>query len=182
MHPGFFGWWKGHHGHHGHHGHGCGSGCGPQGGEECGPRWGGRHGFGGGGGFPGHHGGHAHAGPDFDAEGGGFGVRRPLRFLAWKLELEEAQIGKLAAILDELKIERAQASVDNRRSIGNFADAVAGADFDPAKAKEAGEGRVKSAEKLRDAVVTALGKIHGILDAEQREKLAYLLRTGTLVI
>ena len=108
-------------------------------------------------------------------------MRRPLRFLAWKLELEEEQIGKLAAILEELKIERAQAAVDNRRAIGSFADAVTG-DFDEAKAREAGDSRVKSAEKLRDAIVTALGKIHAILDAEQRQKLAYLLRTGTLTI
>jgi Spy/CpxP family protein refolding chaperone len=174
MHPGFIGWWKGRghgwdHEGHGHH-HGCGehaslheAGCGPRG----------RH-------WRGHH--EAHSAPDFDGEGGGFGVRRPLRFLAWKLELEEEQIGKLAQILDELKTERAQAAVDNRRAIGAFADAVSGGEFDEAKAREAGDSRVKSAEKVRDAVVGALGKIHAILDAEQRGKLAYLLRTGHLSI
>src|SRR5216684_1996446 len=41
-------------------------------------------------------------------EGGGpFGVRRPLRFLAWKLGLDDPQIAELAAILDTLKTERA---------------------------------------------------------------------------
>ena len=35
--------------------------------------------------------------------GGGFGVRRPLRFLAHKLELDEKQVVQLARILDELK-------------------------------------------------------------------------------
>ena len=59
---------------------------------------------------------------------------------------------------------------------------MAGATFDTAKAKDAGDVRVKSAERVRDAVVVALGKIHEVLDAEQREKLAYLLRTGTLQI
>jgi Spy/CpxP family protein refolding chaperone len=118
----------------------------------------------------------------FGEEAGGFGVKRPLRFLAHKLELEEEQVAKLAAILDELKTERAQAAVDHRRSIGAFADAVTGDGFDEAKAKEAGDNRVKTAERLRDAVVTALGKLHGILDTEQRRKLAYLLRTGTLEI
>jgi len=180
MHPGFFGWWKG----RGHE-HGCGPGCGPHGsgheGDE-GPHWAGPRGFRGGP-FGGHGpGGHGHGGHDFEGDGGGFGVRRPLRFLAWKLELEEPQVGKLAAILDELKIERAQAAVDHRRSVGAFADAVAGATFDTAKAKDAGDVRVKSAERVRDAVVVALGKIHEVLDAEQREKLAYLLRTGTLQI
>ncbi|NUP04496.1 MAG: Spy/CpxP family protein refolding chaperone [Polyangiaceae bacterium] len=180
MYPGFFGWWKR---------GGCGpsAGCGPHDGAHmhghghgCGPRGFGRHGggpFGPGGGGP-----FAHGGPDWDAEGGGFGVRRPLRFLAWKLELEEEQVAKLATILDDLKTERAQASVDNRRSVASFADAVAGDTFDAAKAKEAGDARVKSAEQLREAVVKALGEIHAILDGEQRKKLSYLLRTGTLSI
>jgi hypothetical protein len=90
-----------------------------------------RHGCGPGGG--GHHG-HgreraeaweASGGPDLDGGGGGFGVRRPLRFLAYKLELDEAQVERLARILDELKIERAQAAVDHRRSTAGLADAVA---------------------------------------------------------
>ena len=42
--------------------------------------------------------------------------------------------------------------------------------------------RVTSAERLRDAVMKALQQIHAILDAEQRAKLAYLIRTGTLSI
>ncbi len=109
-------------------------------------------------------------------------MRRPLRFLAWKLELEEAQFGKLASILDELKTERAQAAVDQRRTIAGFAEAVAGGNFDEAKAKEAGELRVRSAERLRDAVVKALASLHALLDQEQRDKLAYLLRTGALTI
>ena len=57
--------------------------------------------------------------------GGAFGVRRPLRFLAYKLELDERQVAELARILDELKTERAQAEVDRRRSLSAFADAVA---------------------------------------------------------
>lgn len=101
MHPGFFGWWKrgscAPHGHEGHAHDGWeGSGCGPY---RGGPRWGeGRWGEG------------RHAGPH-DDDGAGFGVRRPLRFLAWKLELEEAQVAKLASILDELKTERDRKSV-----------------------------------------------------------------------
>jgi hypothetical protein len=42
--------------------------------------------------------------------------------------------------------------------------------------------RVDSAEKLRAAVVRALGRIHAVLDDAQRKKLAYLVRTGTLTI
>jgi len=117
-----------------------------------------------------------------DFGGGAFGVRRPLRFLAFKLDLDERQVAELAKILSELKTERAQAEVDSRRTLAGFADAVAGTDFDEGRAKDAGALRVGAAERLRDAVVKALGRIHAILDAEQRERLAYLIRTGTLTI
>jgi len=113
---------------------------------------------------------------------GGFGVRRPLRFLAHRLGLDDRQVAELARILDELKTERAQAEVDRRRSLAAFADAIAGGTFDAAKAAEAGELRVASAGRLREAVTKALHQMHGLLTAEQRVQLAYLLRTGTLAV
>jgi Spy/CpxP family protein refolding chaperone len=167
MHPGYLYWWK-------HRGEGhetaevsCGHG----------------HSEGWGRGWRGHNmgGWRQEAGHD-DPGGGAFGVRRPLRFLAYKLELDEKQVAELAKILSDLKTERAQADVDGRRTISGFADAVAGASFDEAGAKAAAELRVKSAEKLRDAVVKALGKIHALLDEEQRGHLSYLVRTGVISI
>jgi Spy/CpxP family protein refolding chaperone len=124
-------------------------------------------------------------GPDeesFEEGGGGFGVRRPLRFLAHKLDLDDRQVAELAKILDELKTERAQAEVDRRRTLAAFADAVTGDAFDAAKAGEGGELRVTSAEHLRTAVLKALQQIHGVLKSEQRVRLAYLIRTGALVL
>jgi Spy/CpxP family protein refolding chaperone len=112
---------------------------------------------------------------------GGFGVRRPLRFLAHKLDLDESQVVALARILDELKTERAQAMVDNRRSLSEFADAVSGGTFDEGKARAGGDRRVKTAERLRDAVLKALREIHAVLNSEQRAKLDYLIRTGVLI-
>jgi Spy/CpxP family protein refolding chaperone len=117
-----------------------------------------------------------------DAGANAFGVRRPLRFLAYKLGLSEAQVAELARILDELKTERAQAEVDRRRTVAAFADALAGDAFDDAKAGEGGALRVRSAERLRDAVLKALRQIHAVLNAEQRVRLAYLIRTGTLTV
>jgi hypothetical protein len=117
-----------------------------------------------------------------DGDGGGFGVRRPLRFLAYKLQLDERQVAELAKVLNELKTERAQSEVDRRRSLSAFADAVGGEAFDEARAGEAGRLRVETATRLRDAVSTALRRIHALLDGEQRERLAYLIRTGTLVL
>ncbi len=111
-----------------------------------------------------------------------FGVRRPLRFLAYKLDLNESQVAEFARILDELKIERAQAEVDSRRTVSAVADALADDTFDEARAAEGVELRVRSAERLRDAVLKALRRMHAQLDGEQRQTLAYLIRTGALMI
>jgi Spy/CpxP family protein refolding chaperone len=171
MHPAFVAWWHS----------GRGSSCGPSARGGGGPRawFGGRCGPGGGEG-----GGEDHpGGADFDGLGGGnFGVRRPLRFLAHRLELDDAQVAELATILDELKIERAQGAVDHRRTTSAFADAVLGEKLDEAKLDQIRQDRVKSAERLQAAVVRALGRIHSLLSPEQRKKLAYLLRTGALAI
>ena len=117
-----------------------------------------------------------------DEGGGGLGVRRPLRFLMHKLDLDEKQVTELARVLNELKTERAQAEVDQRRTIAAFADALSGDTFDAAKAAEGGTLRVQSAERLRDAVLKALQQIHALLNPEQRGRLAYLIRTGTLTL
>lgn len=114
--------------------------------------------------------------------GGSFGVRRPLRFMAHRLSLREEQVAELATILDELKTERAQAAVDHRRSVGAFADALASESFDEKVAVDAAAARVKSAERLREAVVRTLKRTHAMLDADQRKQLAYLLRSGQLTI
>ena len=59
---------------------------------------------------------------------------------------------------------------------------VAGDTFDDAKAKQAAGQRVATAERLRDAVTGALGRLHALLDKDQRERLAYLIRTGVLAV
>ena len=172
MHPGMMAWWKwkqsGHHG-------SCGTHAGPPG---CGPSAEGGEG-------KGWHGGEAFASGDHydnDLGGGSFGVRRPLRFLAQRLELDDTQVEELAHILNDLKTERAQAAVDNRRAVAGFADVIAGEAFDEAKIGAVAADRVKSAERLRDALVKALGRIHALLKKEQRSKLAYLIRTGALAL
>jgi hypothetical protein len=50
-----------------------------------------------------------------DFFGAGLGVRRPLRFLAWRLDLTEEQTSSLARILERLKLERAKVSSPRRR-------------------------------------------------------------------
>ena len=126
-----------------------------------------------------HHGTHDFAS---DPGGGPLGVRRPLRFLAYKLGLSEEQVVQLARILDELKTERAQHEVDDRRRLSSLADAASGEAFDEAKAREGASLRAKSVERLEAAVVKALGQIHAVLDASQRERFAFLIRTGRLAL
>jgi Spy/CpxP family protein refolding chaperone len=113
---------------------------------------------------------------------GAFGVRRPLRFLAYKLDLNDKQVEQMARVLSDLKTERAQAEVDERRTLAALAEAVEGETFHAERASAAGQQRVASAERLRDAVTNALQRMHAILEPDQRARLAYLIRTGTLVI
>jgi Spy/CpxP family protein refolding chaperone len=105
-----------------------------------------------------------------------------LRFLAYRLELDDDQVQELAEVLADLKTERAQAEVDSRRTMAGFADTLTGEAFDNEKANQTAQQRVQSAERLRDAVVKALARIHGLLEPPQREKLAYLIRTGQVTI
>ena len=162
MHPGFMHWWKEAQRQHGNY---ASAGCGPGGGPRASSA-------------------HEQQEAYFAMEDGGssFGVRRPLRFMAHRLELNEKQVAELAAILDELKTERAQAAVDYRRSVGTIADSIAGDAFDGGAAAKACEARVNSAQRLKDAVVKALQRTHAMLDPEQRKQLAYLLRSGQLTI
>jgi Spy/CpxP family protein refolding chaperone len=138
----------------------------------------------------GHHGcgDHAH-GPDSEGAHASeelpaqiFGVRRPLRYMAHKLDLDDAQVQQLARILNDLKTERAQAAVFHQRTVSAFADALTSAEFDEAKATEGLDLRIEAAQRLREAVRKALRDTHAMLSPEQRERLAFLLRSGALTI
>jgi Spy/CpxP family protein refolding chaperone len=167
MHPHMFDWWR--FARRSARPWGVAAGCGPDGCGAAGahePDWEVRF--------------SSHGQSDGDFGGGAFGVRRPLRFLAHKLDLDDHQVAELARILSDLKTERAQAAVDHRRSTSAFADTIADATFDEKKVADVAGARVRTAEHLRDALVKALGKIHALLSPEQREKMAYLIRTGVL--
>jgi Spy/CpxP family protein refolding chaperone len=116
-----------------------------------------------------------------DFFGAGLGVRRPLRFLAWRLELTDEQTSSLARILERLKLERAQAALDLRRAAAELADAFEG-EFARAQAEAAGEQRGAATRRVQDAVAKALEELHALLDPEQRRDLAELIRTGAIRI
>lgn len=94
----------------------------------------------------------------------------------------ERQTEQLAAVLDDLKTERAQAAVDHRRMTAVVADLFAAPAFDAAKVTEAGAACVASATRLAEAQAKALARVHALLEDEQRKTFAYLLRTGAIAI
>ena len=116
----------------------------------------------------------------FGAEG--FGARLPVRFLAMRLDLDDAQVAKLARILERLRVEREQAAVDSRRAAGAIADALECAALEPSRIDEATRLRVEATRRVQESVARALGELHELLDAEQREELASLIRSGAVLL
>ena len=76
----------------------------------------------------------------------------------------------------------AELEIRGLREHAEFADAIGGDAFDAAKAQSAGERRVSSAAKLRDTLIRSLKEIHALLTPQQRERLAYFIRTGILAV
>ncbi len=111
-----------------------------------------------------------------------FGVRRPLRVMSYKLDLDEAQIRELADILNRLKNARAQASLDWDGSISEIADAFDAEDFESNRVEAALNLRVESVKRLGDEILKELQRTFRMLEPDQRKLLAYLLRSGALTI
>jgi len=116
-------------------------------------------------------------GGDDELGSAGLGVRRPLRYLGWKLDLTPEQLADVARILERLKIERAQAEVEQRRSAAALADALEGEAFDNTAAQVAADHRADSARNVQKAVAKALADLHAALQPDQRRRLAMLIRT-----
>jgi hypothetical protein len=72
--------------------------------------------------------------------------------------------------------------VDDRRALAQCAFAGAGVAFPAATAARAGARRVQSAARLRETLTRALQEIHALLTPEQRQRLAYLIRSGVLIV
>jgi hypothetical protein len=107
-------------------------------------------------------------------------VRRPIRFLSERLDLSEKQVSQLARIIERIRIERAQAAVDLRRAADEFADVLESSDFTTEAAESAGQRRIAAAKNVQDVVSSSLQLLHEMLDEEQRDELASLIRTGAI--
>jgi hypothetical protein len=120
-----------------------------------------------------HHSGH---------RGGSFGARRPLRYLSYRLDLDESQQRTLAAILERLKIDREQAKLDEQKTVSEVATMVTGETISVDGFQQALAPRVDSARNLQIAIAKAMQELTDLLDVDQREELAHLLRSGAFRI
>ena len=114
--------------------------------------------------------------------GRGLGMRRPLRFLAERLELDEHQMAELSKVLENLRLEREQADLDRRKAQAKIADLLEGDSLDEAALTEAAAGRVQAAERERNAAIVAVQRLHALLQPVQRTKLATLVRGGPFAL
>ena len=108
-----------------------------------------------------------------------FGVRRPLRYLAYQLELDDAQMRQVAAVLNRLKTEHEQAALDERRASSALADAFEGDDVGTDAIAQALTQRQSTTERLAAETEAAVKALFAALDADQRERLADLMRAGS---
>ena len=113
---------------------------------------------------------------------GSFGVRRPLRYLSYQLDLDESQRRRVAVVLDAVKTEREQAALDEKKMAADLADLVARPDMTDEALTDVLSARVASTERVQQSVAKAIGEIVAALDPDQREEFAYLLRTGAIQI
>ena len=110
--------------------------------------------------------------------GGSFGARRPLRYLSYRLDLDERQQRQVAGILERVKVEREQAKLDEKKTVSNLAGVVTGETVSVDGFQQALAPRVDSARNLQTALAKALQELVDLLDSDQREELAHLMRSG----
>ena len=113
---------------------------------------------------------------------GNFGVRRPLRYLSYQLDLDESQRRAIAVVLDSLKTEREQAVLDEKKMTADLADLIARPDVSTESLEDTLSARVQSARQVQTHVARALQEIARVLDPDQREEFSYLIRTGAFKV
>ena len=111
-----------------------------------------------------------------------FGVRRPLRHLAWKLNLSETQIHDVVDVLDRLKTAYNQARLDQDRSTSEIAAVFSTPEFNAERVSSALAARTQATEVLNLELLAAVRRIFELLNEEQRREFAYLLRSGAFVL
>ena len=126
---------------------------------------------------------HADHRPYYETRGhrrGGFGVRRPLRYLSYHLDLDESQQRAIAASFERLKLEREQAKLDRKKSDAALADAFEHKDASVDDLRQVLAPRAQIDTNMQAVIAKELFEISAVLEDAQREEFAHLLRTGVI--
>jgi Spy/CpxP family protein refolding chaperone len=128
------------------------------------------------GGCGGHFGGYGH----WSGRGWGSGPGGSfwLRALFSRLDSTPGQEREIRSAIEELRNTALEAKGGLRSTRDDIARAIRGETFDDAAFGDASARADATTTQLKDALTQALKKIHGVLDANQRERLAELLSKG----
>ena len=110
--------------------------------------------------------------------GSNFGVRRPLRYLTHRLDLDDSQIRRMATVLNQIKTEREQAALDEKRSITSVAELLSQGTPTLEQCRETLSVRLETAKHLNEETAKAIVAVSDLLDDDQREEFVNLLLTG----
>ncbi len=113
---------------------------------------------------------------------GHFGVRRPLRYLRHHLDLDDTQTSRVAAILNQLKLEREQAALDEKRSLAALADLLTRDDLETAHLRTALDPRLRAEERLQEEFAKGLRELASILHPDQLQRFADMVRSGLITL
>ena len=110
--------------------------------------------------------------------GGGIGRSFWLRALFARLDTTPGQEREIRAAIEDLsdRARDAKAGLPDTRE--NVSKAIAGDTFDTAAFEAVSARFDATAEKLKDALASALKRIHAVLDPKQRERLAEIVSKG----
>ncbi len=124
-----------------------------------------------------HHGGYGHGG-GYGCGGGGRRGRGFLFGILGRLDATPSQEKAIMGALDELKDSARELRGTVKETRGDLARTISGPAFDESALNAAGGRLDDASHRMRAAVGSTLGKIHGVLDDRQRKLLADMIESG----
>ena len=117
-------------------------------------------------------------GRHWGGHGGGIGGSFWLRALYARLDTTPGQEREIRAAIEELRERARDAKSGLPETRENIGKSVAGETFDTAAFEAVSARFDATAEKMKDALASALKRIHAVLDPKQRERLADIVSKG----
>lgn len=114
----------------------------------------------------------------FGGHRGGIGGSFWLRALYARLDTTPGQEREIRAAIEELRERARDAKSNLPEARENIGKAIAGETFDTSAFEAVSARFDATGEKLKDALSSALKRIHGVLDPKQRERLADIVSRG----